>query len=116
MSEQGSSTAGPGLRHDVRSDEDAAVVVLKGDVDLATTPAIESYITEVLATGDVHTFVLDLTSVEFLDSTGLRMLWTTRQMVQDAGARFVIRTPSDAVMRLLRLTGMHRIFQIETPD
>jgi anti-anti-sigma factor len=93
-----------------------AVVALDGDVDLASTGEIARGIDEVLASSRVNTLVLDLGLVEFMDSTGLRMLWEIRQKAQDARAKLVLRTPSAAVRRLLRTTGMHRIFQIEALD
>jgi len=117
MSDRDSSATGPSsLDYDFRTDESAAVVVLDGDVDLANTSDIEHGIERILATNDVDTLVLDLAAVDFMDSTGLRMLWGVRQMAQDAEARFVIRDPSHAVTRLLKLTGMHRIFQVEAEE
>jgi anti-sigma B factor antagonist len=93
-----------------------ATVALTGDIDLVTTGEIEHAVADVLTCHPLDEVVLDLADVVFMDSTGLRMLWSIRQMAQQASARLVLRTPSDAVMRLLRLTGMHRIFQIEARD
>jgi anti-sigma B factor antagonist len=106
----------PDVFADVIAEEEVAVIVLDGDVDLANTSEIEKGVDEVLASTTVGTLVLDLGGVDFMDSTGLRMLWEVRQKAQDARSRLVLRAPSDAVMRLLRLTGMHRIFAIEAPD
>lgn len=103
----------PGFVYDVRADEGVAVIFAHGDIDLANTGEIERGVDEVLRTNRISALILDLTAVEFIDSTGLRMLWEVRQRAQDAGAKLVLRTPSAAVMRLLRLTGMHRIFQVE---
>ncbi len=101
---------------DVVVTDDEAVIALDGDVDLANTADIEQGVQDVLTSVAPGTLVLDLAAVDFIDSTGLRMLWELRQMAQDAEARLVLRKPSDPVMRLLKLTGMHRIFAIETPD
>ena len=102
-----------GLRYGVRVEEGAAVVALDGDIDLANTADIEHGVERVLEANPVSTLVLDLADVDFMDSTGLRMLWDIRQKAQDVSAKLILRTPSDPVLRLLRLTGMHRIFQIE---
>ncbi len=90
-----------------------AIVVLEGDVDLANTADIERGVTDLFARHPVDEIILDLAAVEFMDSTGLRMLWSIRQMAQNARAKLILRTPSQAIMRLLQLTGMYRIFQIE---
>jgi len=114
MSERNADAIDPaGLRYDVRAEEDAAVVVLDGDIDLANTSDIEHGVERILEANAVSRLVLDLADVDFMDSTGLRMLWEIRQKAQDVSAKLVLRTPSDPVLRLLRLTGMHRIFQIE---
>jgi anti-anti-sigma factor len=89
-------------------------VAVQGELDLASTPEFEARMTEILDPNIAKTLVLDLSALEFMDSTGLRVLWAVRQRAQDAACRLVLRSPSDAVMRLLRLTGMHRVFQIET--
>ena len=112
---EGSEVA-PAVFADVINDAGVSVLVFEGDVDLANTSDIEHGVASVLATANPAALVLDLNAVEFMDSTGLRMLWVVRQMAQDAKARLVIRAPSDAVLRLLRLTGMHRIFSIEAQD
>ena len=98
----------------VKRDQNAEITVaVDGDLDLVSTPELEEKIAEILSTGSAKKLVLDLHGLEFMDSTGLRVLWSIRQRALDASCRLVLRSPSDAVMRLLRLTGMHRVFSIE---
>src|SRR5205823_1229746 len=106
------ATGPAGFSYEARPDDGVATVVAEGDIDLANTPEIERGVDDLLSRNRVSTLVIDLALVEFMDSTGLRMLWEIRQKAQDAQAKLVLRAPSSAVMRLLRLTGMHRIFQI----
>jgi anti-sigma B factor antagonist len=50
--------------------------------------------------------VLDLSGVEFVDSSGLRVLIELHQHRSQAGGTLVLRTPSPAVRRLLDVSGV----------
>jgi anti-sigma B factor antagonist len=49
---------------------------------------------------------VDLAAVEFIDSSGLRVLLTTHEDQELRGARFELIAPSEAVRRLLELTSL----------
>ena len=53
--------------------------------------------------GDVD---VDMSQVDFCDSTGLCVLITARQRVHDTGRRLRIINPSPAVTRLFELAGV----------
>lgn len=55
-------------------------------------------------------FALDLAGLEFLDSTGLRMLLRLQMHADTQDALFAIARPSSAAPRLLELTGMQARF------
>lgn len=50
---------------------------------------------------------LDLAEVEFIDSSGLRALVTAHQTLEAAGHQLQLSGISDAVDRLLEITGLH---------
>ncbi|MEA2298534.1 MAG: anti-sigma factor antagonist [Solirubrobacteraceae bacterium] len=90
------------IRTDTRGD--AVHVVILGELDLATTPALERTLTEVEAT-DAAAIVLDLDGVEFLDSTGLRAVLEADSRSRANGSRLAVTRGSDQVQRLFRLVG-----------
>lgn len=82
--------------------DDDGVVIAAGDVDLAGGPVLEQAILRQEASGPV---VIDLSAVDFIDSSGLRsLLWASRR-AKDRGADVELRSPSPGVQRLLSLTG-----------
>jgi anti-sigma B factor antagonist len=98
-----------------RSDQDVAVVRIAGEIDLSTSDELDAELEHLTQTGGGRRIVLDLSGVEFLDSTGLRVLWAARQRAQTAGGGLAIESPSESVMRVLRVTRLDKVFQIMVP-
>jgi|SRR5580765_6272094 len=87
--------------------EDArAVVTVRGELDIATSPALEEAVHARLDDGiDV---VLDLRGLEFMDSSGVRVLVTAHARAAETGRRFaVVRpAPDSAVEKILSISGI----------
>lgn len=84
------------------------VLALVGELDAYTGPALSQALA---AAGDV---TLDLSGVTFVDSSALRILVLAHQQRAEHGARLRLQAPSDAVRRLLDVSGLDRLFAI--PD
>lgn len=94
--------------------DDAGVVVAAGDVDLAGGPLLEAAI---LQREDHQAIVIDLSAVEFIDSSGLRSLLGASRRAHERNTEVVLRDPSPEVRRLLEITGTESQFRIEaTPS
>lgn len=89
----------------------ALVIVAEGELDLVGAPRLR----EALPADGTTPVVLDLASVGFMDSSGLRSLLETRQACLDAGRPFAIARPSDAVQRVLELVDLAREFDVVEP-
>jgi anti-anti-sigma factor len=81
------------------------VVSLRGELDLATAPALETVVTDSLAAGD--DVVVDLRELAFMDSTGLRVLVRAHASVTDE-QRFLIVRPraGGPVAKILAIAGV----------
>ena len=91
------------------------VVRLTGELDLDTAPELDQRLQEVAAGG--HTNVLiDLSEVEFMDSTGLRSIVRAQYSADSDGRRLTLRRGSPQVQRLFELTGLldRLTFEVET--
>ena len=82
----------------------AAVIALSGELDLAGAAALEQELA--LLEEDLEAVVLDLRGVEFMDSSGLRLIAVSSQQAQDRGSRLVLVPGSDQVMRVFDITRM----------
>jgi anti-sigma B factor antagonist len=93
------------FRVDVRSNGRASVITVSGELDLASSAALEEELVRVAESG-AEQVIVDLRELEFMDSTGLSTLVKAHQRAVDAGQRFgVVRGPQQ-VQRLLSLTGV----------
>lgn len=80
-----------------------AVLVLKGELDVSSSAALED---ELQRVGGASVVVLDLTQLEFIDSTGLGVLVKTHQRMRDEGDTLAVIEGEGQVKRLLELTGL----------
>jgi anti-sigma B factor antagonist len=93
------------LTIEVRPEADRLIVRLEGELDMASTPLLESAVegAELDARAMV---VLDLQALEFMDSTGLRILLSLRERAIERGQEFAVTPGTPQVQRLLSLTGV----------
>ncbi len=94
------------LTIDLRKEgEDGVVATLSGELDLANAPLLAKAIEgeEILA---AKTVVLDLQGLTFLDSTGLRVILSARELCWRRGQEFAVTPGSQQVQRLLSVTGV----------
>src|SRR6516165_6232642 len=94
-----------------RSSSAERVLELHGEIDMESVEDLSSRLDPLLKEGDG--LVLDLVGVEFIDSSGLRLLIGIDGELRRAGQRLVIRRPSAAVQRLLEITALERWLLIE---
>lgn len=77
--------------------------VLEGELDLASQDLALAELLPVIDRRS-QTVVLDLSKVEFIDSTGLRVLLRCRNHAEETGTRLVLGQLSPAVERLFEVT------------
>ena len=89
----------------------AEVIALAGELDLAVHEDFRELVDEVLA-ATPQLVVVDVTGVEFMDSTMLRELLRAHRDLEEAGGRLVVAGAQPAVTRLLELTGTHEVLDL----
>src|ERR1700754_2183352 len=85
---------------------DALVVRVRGELDLATAPALEDVVLPALRDGG--RVVLDLRVLEFMDSTGVRVIVAAHLAAGESGGSLaLVRTdPEGPVGRVLEISGL----------
>jgi anti-sigma B factor antagonist len=104
------------FRVQVANKGEAAVVTISGELDLASSPALEEEL-ERVAASDASLVIVDLRELEFMDSTGLSVLVRAHQRATENSQRFGLVNGSQQVQRLLSLTGVaDRLMLAEAPE
>lgn len=100
----------------VRRDGQAAVITVSGELDLASSPALQEELDRIAAS-DAQLLIIDLREVDFMDSTGLSVLVRAHQRSEELGRRLAMVKGPPQVERLLSLTGVAgRLTLIDTPE
>jgi anti-sigma B factor antagonist len=82
-----------------------AVIALSGELDLAGAAMLEQELGR-LETDAPEALVLDLRGVEFMDSSGLRVIAVAAQRAQEHHRRFALVPGAAQVMRVFDITRM----------
>ena len=86
--------------------DDVFAVTVSGEVDQATVDALRAALDEAIGGGS-RSLLVDLTGLEFIDSSGLGALVSARERVIDQNGRlFGICCAEPQVRRMLEITGL----------
>jgi anti-sigma B factor antagonist len=94
-----------------RSQGPAVVLAVTGELDLRTSPELEEHLNRAFVAG-TELVILDLRQIEFMDSTGLRVLLGAHQRAHENGRRFALVRGADQVERVLTLTGVRDLLTV----
>lgn len=94
----------------VSKDGDRATVALSGELDMSGTDRLQTAIDHADTPGGL--LVLDLSKLDFIDSTGLEVLLRNARRSQDAGGRLIVTRPSTYVRRLLEITAIDQSLDV----
>jgi anti-sigma B factor antagonist len=94
-----------------RSVADRTVLEVGGEIDVYTAPALRERIVA-LVDGGTTMLIVDLTHVEFLDSTGLGVLVGALKRLRSVGGEFSVVCDQERLLKIFRITGLDRVFTI----
>jgi anti-sigma B factor antagonist len=98
------------LAIDVKREDGATVIVLRGDLDLSTAPDLREALVEVIDEG--ARIVIDMEAIDFLDSAGLGILVGGLKRARTNGGELELVCSSHAVLKPIEITGLDRVFTI----
>ena len=88
----------------IRDRPGATVVAVGGELDMASSPALDQAI-ERVRPGPEERIVLDLAALEFMDVSGLRVLLDAHHRAKTKGVRLTLVNVRGEVRRLFRVAG-----------
>jgi anti-sigma B factor antagonist len=102
------------LSIEVTREGNDATVTLAGELDLSTAPDLQDALADL--TGEPRTVVVDLSGLEFCDSTGLAALLGAHKTLSDYGGTLELLAPNPMLVNLVRITGLDDVFEVRLPD
>ena len=91
--------------------EPAYELHLLGELDLSTAPQLRDELQR-LANNGATQITLDLSELDFVDSTGLSVLITALKRLRQQGGEMALRSPTPGTRRVLEITGLTEVFAI----
>jgi anti-sigma B factor antagonist len=96
-----------------RRDGDAVLIVLQGELDLASAPDLERELKAAEGTNPSRV-TIDLSGLGFMDSTGLQALLRARERAGSATYELTLRRGPHQVQRVFELTRTIDAFSFES--
>ncbi len=88
------------------------VATLEGEMDTAAAVEAEEVL-KPLYTSDGKDVVIDCSGLEYIASSGLRILLSILKGAKAAGSKVVMRGVNDDIKNVFKLTGFISIFEFE---
>ncbi|WP_157248493.1 STAS domain-containing protein [Nonomuraea typhae] len=97
------------LKVEVEHAGKAVLVRLEGDLDKLTAPRLRGLLVE-LATAGPHELVVDVTALDFCDSSGLWVLVEHHRRLSTLGGTMRLSGVHGILQRVLEVTGLKAVF------
>jgi anti-sigma B factor antagonist len=98
------------------SSDGVTVVALRGEIDLVVVPAVRTALREVFVEGAADRVHVDLSRVEFIDSSGVGLLVWAYKQARVFQIGFALVAPTPPVSQVLRVLGVDRIIDVRHAD
>jgi anti-anti-sigma factor len=85
---------------------DSVRVAVAGELDLSSALTFEEELRRIEQRSHSELLVLDLRSLKFMDSTGLRLILSAHARAMKCGRKLAIVQGGEAVRRIFRITGV----------
>ncbi len=103
------------LDTEIRGCKSHALVILTGELDTSTAGQLYEELAALTREGIVHV-ALDLTRLEFIDSTGISVVIAEHKRTAAAGGELIILTPHPQARKVFEVTGLMNVLHVLPPE
>jgi anti-sigma B factor antagonist len=101
------------LTVEVRSQDNAIVILVRGEIDLATAAVLGESVDEALEFAvPPSPVVVDMSGVDFIGSAGLALLVGYHTRCRERGTPMYLAAPGPAVRRAVQVTALDGLFTV----
>ncbi len=91
---------------------EAIVIYLNGELTTTNSPEAQTEINEVLKSAKCKLVVINVEKVDFIASTGLRIILALGKKLQESGTELVVCSANPTNKSVFKMSGFTRIFSI----
>ena len=94
------------------------IVRLDGEIDHHSAAEIRENLDRMIAETRPKSLVLELSDIDFMDSSGLGLVLGRYRRLQEIGSKMFIKNPSVRTEKILAMAGVNKLIRIirTTPD
>ena len=92
--------------------EDKFLVTLEGELDTAAAAEVEQTLQPLYSSNGLDV-VIDCTNLEYIASSGLRILISILKGAKAGGSKVILRHVNEDISNVFRLTGFIGLFEFE---
>ena len=96
----------------IQETEARITATLAGELDTASAPEVEKALAPLLNSNGKE-IIIDCTDLEYISSSGLRVLLSILKQAKSVGSRVVLKNVNEVIRDVLELTGFVSIFEME---
>jgi anti-sigma B factor antagonist len=85
---------------------------LGGEIDLYTAPRLHGELVAILSGDEPVQVVVDMSGIEFCDSTGMNVLLAAQRRAREQGGDLELAAPRPAIRKVLQVTGLESVFTV----
>ena len=94
--------------------DDALAIAVSGEIDMSNASTVERQILEAIP-NDLAEVTVDLSALDYIDSAGLRLLFTVGTRLRTLQIDLVLVVPTDSsVRRMIDLAGVAGLIPIQS--
>jgi anti-sigma B factor antagonist len=94
-----------------REEDGITIVEIEGKMNTGASPDAEKFLNALLEDGTTKV-ILNLEYLDFIASTGLRVILSTGKKLAGASGKLVICKPNLIVMDVLKMSGFSQMFNV----
>jgi len=91
--------------------KNALVICLYGEIDQYAAAELKTKIDIEIENSAKKNFIIDLTEVELMDSSGIGLIVGRYKLVNSLGGKFAICSASDYIKKMIELSGITKVIK-----
>lgn len=88
------------------------IASIDGDLDHYTSNEIRKRIDSELKKNPINLLIIDLSSLDFMDSSGIGLILGRYKLISSLGGKLCIIKPNENILKIINMSGLHKILSI----